>query len=397
MRMVRGRDSRHHRRVAGAVLAAALGVVIAACSSTSSGTSSAGTTTAGSSASVGSGAGVTGGSTSAGVQAAEAELKVAEARSASINLPPVTAPIPSGKTVTFVHCGVAVCDTIAAAIKNAATVLGWKVDVIPTNGTPASVKAAWDTVVRLHPAVAFGSGFNRSLFASEAAQLASMKVPVMDWSTLDSPGQGITFVKGGPSEVPVVGEQMAAWVVASTQGKADTLYINLPTFVILQPVMEGFDSYYKQWCPGCKLSTMSVPLTSIGTTAPSLIVSYLRAHPDINRIAVGYDGVDVGLPAALASAGLSGKVKFVGEAPTATNLAYVQAGTEGATVAQGYYEIWSMYLDAAARALTGQSLAPDIAWKVPWFLLTQSNYSQGTGYAPIVTNLDGQLKQIWKK
>jgi len=395
MRMVRRRDPRRHRRVAGAVLTAALGVVIAACS-TSAGTGTAGTSTAGSSASAGNTAAASG-STSAGVQAAVAELKVAETRPASIGLPAFSKPIPTGKTVSFVHCGVAVCDTIAAAIKNAAAILGWKVDVIPTNGTPASVKAAWDTVVRLHPDVAFGSGFDRALFASEASQLAAMHVPVMNWTTTDTAGQGLVFVHGGPSEVPVVGEQMAAWVVADTQGKADTLYVNLPTFVILQPVMEGFDSYYKQWCPGCKLSTMSVPLTSIGTTAPSLIVSYLRAHPDINRIAVGYDGVDVGLPAALAAAGLSGKVKFIGEAPTATNLAYVQAGTEAATVSQGVYEIWAMYLDAAARALTGQSLAPDNAWKVPWFLLTQSNYSQGTGYAPIVTNLDGQLKQIWKK
>jgi hypothetical protein len=392
MTVVRRRGPRRHRRVAGAVLTAALGLVIAACSSTSSGTSTAGT-----SASAGSGAAVTGISTSAGVQAAEAELKVAEARPASMNLPPVTAPIPSGKTVTFVHCGVAVCDTIAAAIKNAAAVLGWKVDVIPTNGTPASVKAAWDTVVRLHPAVAFGSGFDHTLFASEALQLQAMHVPVMNWTTTDTVGQGITFVHGGPSEVPVTGEQMAAWVVASTQGKADTLYVNLPTFVILQPVMTAFDAYYKQWCPGCELSTLSVPLTSIGTTAPSLIVSYLRAHPGINRIAVSYDGVDVGLPAALAQAGLSGKVKFIGEAPTATNLAYVQAGTEAATVALGYYEIWAMYLDAAARALTGQSLAPDNAWKVQQFLVTQSNYSQGTGYAPIIPNLDSQLKQIWKK
>jgi ribose transport system substrate-binding protein len=370
------------------VLAAVLGVVIAACSSSvNSSSTSTGTSTS---------AGATGSSTSSGVAAAEAELKVAEARPTSINLPPFSKAIPSGKTVTFVHCGVAVCDTIAAAIKNAAAVLGWKVDVIPTDGTPASVKAAWDTVVRLHPAVAFGSGFDRALFASEASQLAAMHVPVMNWTTTDTVGQGLAFVHGGPSEVPVVGEQMAAWVVANTQGKADTLYVNLPTFVILQPVMAGFESYYKQWCPDCKLSTMSVPLTSIGTTAPSLIVSYLRAHPDINRIAVGYDGVDVGLPAALASAGLSGKVKFIGEAPTATNLAYVQAGTEAATVAQGVYEIWAMYLDAAARALTGQSLAPDDAWKVPWFLVTQSNYSQGTGNAPVVPNLNGQLKQIWK-
>ena len=396
MRVVRKRDRRRHRRVAGAALTAALGVLIAACS-TSAGTGTVGTSTAGTSANSGSSSGVTGGSTSAGVQAAEAELKVAEARPASIGLPGFTTAIPSGRTVTFVHCGVAVCDTIATAIKNAAAILGWKVDVIPTNGTPASIKAAWDTVVRLHPAAAFGSGFDRALFASEVSQLAAMHVPVMNWTTTDTAGQGLTFVHGGPSEVPVVGEQMAAWVVADTQGKADTLYVNLPTYVILQPVMDGFDSYYKQWCPGCKLSTMSVPLTSIGTTAPSLIVSYLRAHPDIDRIAVGYDGIDVGLPAALAAAGLSGKVKFIGEAPTATNLAYVQAGTEAATVSQGVYEIWAMYLDAAARALTGQSLAPDNAWKVPWFLLTQSNYSQGTGYAPIVPNLDGQLKQIWKK
>ena len=371
------------------MLAAALGLVIAACSSSAGGSG----TSVGSSTN----AGATARSTPSGVAAAAAELKAAEARPTSIGLPPFSQAIPSGKTVTFVHCGVAVCDTIAAAIKNAADVLGWKVDVIPTNGTPASVKAAWDTVVRLHPAVAFGSGFDRALFASEASQLAAMHVPVMNWTTTDTVGQGLVFVHGGPSEVPVVGEQMAAWVVADTQGKADTLYVNLPTFVILQPVMTGFVSYYKQWCPGCKLSTMSVPLTSIGTTAPSLIVSYLRAHPDINRIAVGYDGVDVGLPAALAAAGLSGKVKFIGEAPTATNLAYVQAGTEAATVSQGVYEIWAMYVDAAARALTGQSLAPDVAWKVPWFLLTQSNYSQGTGSAPIVPGLDSQLKQIWKR
>jgi hypothetical protein len=58
------------------------------------------------------------------VQAAEAELKVAETGPASINLPPVTTPIAAGNTVTFVHCGVAVCDAIAAAVKSAAAVLG---------------------------------------------------------------------------------------------------------------------------------------------------------------------------------------------------------------------------------------------------------------------------------
>ena len=113
---------------------------------------------------------------------------MAETRPASITRPPVTAPIPSGKTVSFVHCGVAVCDTIAAAIKNAASILGWKVDVVASDGTPASVQAAWASVVRLHPDVAFGSGFDRALFASEASQLASMKVPV--WTGLHWTARG---------------------------------------------------------------------------------------------------------------------------------------------------------------------------------------------------------------
>ena len=387
MRVVR---RRRYFRVAAVAGATALGMLMAACSSSAS---SSGTSGISSSA----GADSTASSASAGVGAAAAELKAAEARPTSTGLPPVTKPIPTGKTVSFVHCGVAVCDTIVTALKSEAAILGWKVDVVPSDGSPASVKAAWDTVVRLHPDVAFGSGFNHTLFASEALQLQSMHVPIMNWTSTDPVGQGITFVHGGPSQVPVVGEQMASWAVASTQGQANTLYVNLPTYVILQPVMTAFDSYYEQWCPGCQLSTLNVPLTSIGTSAPSLIVSYLRAHPSINRIALSYDGIGVGLPAALAAAGLSGKVQFIGEAPTATNLAYVQAGTEAGTVGEGVYAIWALFLDAAARSLTGQSLAPDIATKVPYFLVTKANYAEGTGNELMPSNLYSQLKQIWKK
>jgi ribose transport system substrate-binding protein len=371
------------RAAAGAALAAMLCAAVAACSGGSTGSANAAAAS---------------GSSTPGAKAAAAVLRAAEARPASLGLPPVTKPIPAGKTVSFVHCGVAVCDLIAASLRNAAGILGWKVDVVPSNGTPASIKAAWDTVVRLHPDVAIGSGFNHTLFASEAAKLQAMHVPIMNWSTLDTVGDGITFVKGGPQvSSPLVGTDMAAWVVTSTGGKADTLYVDLPTYVILKPVATSFASHYKQWCPTCKLASISVPLTAIGTTAPSLIVSYLRAHPGINRIALSYDGLGVGLPAALSAAGLAGKVQFIGESATETNLAYVQAGTEAATVGEPYYEIFAMFLDAAARNMTGQPLAPDVSWQVPWFVITKANYAEGTGHTPVIPNLNGQLRQLWKK
>jgi ABC-type sugar transport system substrate-binding protein len=221
---------------------------------------------------------------------------------------------------------------------------------------------------------------------------------VMSWATLDKTGNGIALAKGGPSDVGTVGEQQAAWVVSSTNGKANTVYVDLPTYTILKPVRTGFEKAYKQWCPNCPYDTMAVPLTALGKDAPSRIVSYLRSHPDVNRVALSYDGIGVGLPAALKAAGLDKKVQFVGEAPTATNLAYVKSGQQGATVSQGYYEIWAAFLDAAARASTGQSLAPDQAWKPPWFLVTKDNIDKvGTNFGPVVPNLNEQLKKLWLK
>ena len=261
------------------------------------------------------------------------------------------------------------------------------------------MKAAWDTVVRMKPAAAFGSGFPSALFASEAKQLKADNIPVLEFATTDPTSTSdITLNRGGSSEVPLVGKQMASWVLSTTNGKANTLYVDLPSFPILPPVRKGFEAAYKQWCPSCPYATIDMPITAIGKDAPSRIVSYLRAHPDVNRVALGYDGLDFGLPAALKAAGLSNKVKFIGEAPTETNFAYVRSGQEGATVSQAYYEIWTNLLDAAARTSTGQSIAANKSWKVPWFLVTKNNIdTAGTGFGPVVPNLDQDLKQLWKK
>ncbi len=352
---------------------------------------------------VASGAGSSSGSstseTSAGLQEAQAALKEATTLPTKLGLPKHEKPIPTGKTVAFVHCGVAVCSTIADSIKNATAILGWKATIVPTNGTPASIKAAWKSVVRMSPDVVFNSGFDKALFAAELKQLAAKKIPVFSWSSLDKPGGGITYTQGGPEDVPIVGKQMAAWVVSETQGKANTLYVELPTFVILKPVGEGFEEHYKKWCADCPLAKMQVPVTAIGKDAPNKIVAYLRSHPKVNAVVVDYDGVAVGLPAALKAAGLDKKVKLVGEAPTATNLSYIEAGTEGATVHQAYFEIWAHYVDAAARHMTGQSLAPNEAWQPPWFLVTKENFADanGTKFAPIIDDLNDQLKEIWGK
>ena len=397
---------RAKRRVPAALIAVIIGAALAAagCGSTSSSSSSSSVTSSNASSGVtssnaSSSASGNAGASSPGVAEAQAFAKQSMQLPTSMDLPTTTKPIPTGKTVTFVHCGVEVCSTIVDAIKYATSVLGWNLKVVPSDGSPTGVKAAWDSVVRSGPDAAFSSGFPKALFSSELAQLNSKNIPVFSWSTTDTAGDGIKLVKGGTQEVGIVGKQMAAWAVSSANGKANTLYVDLPSYVILAPISKVFDQYYKQWCPSCSVAHISVPITSIGSTAPTTIVSYLRAHPDVNRVALSYDGIGAGLPAALKAAGLDKKVQFIGEAPTSTNLSYIQSGQEGATVSQGYYEIWAMFVDAAARELTGQSLAPDENWHVPWFLVTKDNIAAagGTTAKPLVPSLKAELAKIWNK
>jgi ribose transport system substrate-binding protein len=389
-----GLETRSPRRIRLALglvaVALAAAVVAAGCGSSNSNNNS--------SSNASSTPAATGSSGSQGLTQADSFAKESMKAPSTLGLQPTAKPIPAGKTVTYVHCGVDVCSTIASAIKNAAKVLHWNVKIVPSDGSPQSVKSAWDTVVRLHPAVAFGSGFPSLMFSSEVKQLKSMGVPVMLLASTDTTGGNIALAKMTNAEVPIVGKEMASWVISTTGGKANTLYANVPTFPILQPVKAGFEAAYKQWCPSCQLASMDLPITSIGKDAPSRIVSFLRAHPDVNRVALGYDGLGFGLPAALKAAGLSGKVQFIGEAPTETNFSYIRSGQEGATVSQAYYEIWSTMLDGAARAVTGQPLAQDVSWKVPWFLVTKQNInSTGTGFGPVIPNLTQQLSTLWKK
>jgi ribose transport system substrate-binding protein len=369
-----------HRRVALALFAVAVAVVAAGCGSEDN------ESTGGS------------GSASSGVAEAKAFMKESMAPPTELGLPPTEKPIPSGKTVTYVHCGVDVCSTIANAIKSSADILGWETKVIATDGSPASIKAGWGQVVRLKPDAAFGSGAPAAAYAGEIKQLEAAGIPVILLATTDTEGNGITFSEMQLDEVPVVGKQMASWVVSTTNGDANTLYADLPAFPILPPVKEGFEAAYEEWCPDCPYESIDLPITSIGKDAPSRIVSHLRANPDVNTVALGYDGLGFGLPAALKAAGLDDKVQVIGEAPTETNFAYVRNGEQGATVSQAYFEIWANLVDVAARTLTDQPIDANTEWAVPWFLVTPDNIDEvGTGHEPVLPDLNEQLEKLWDK
>ncbi|MFH8492772.1 sugar ABC transporter substrate-binding protein [Streptomyces coeruleorubidus] len=332
---------------------------------------------------------------SPGLTAARAALAKYSERPATISVTePVGKAIPKGKKIDFILCGVQSCKDLAGFFTEAAKELGWEVKQIATQGTPESVQAAYEQAVRDKPDAVVASGFPRAVYAKQLAQLKAAGIPVIQSNADDVTGDGISLLKNGPKDVGVQGEMLASWVVSNSGAKADTVYFDLPAYTILKPVKDSFAAKYKEWCDGCALDNVDVPITAVGKDMPDRVVSYLRSHPKVTHVVFSLGLLNVGVPAALKTAGITGKhiVVNVGDAQ---NYQYIQGGlTDGAMALNSHETAW-LQADALARHFTGQSMAVGQKAALPNMLVTKDNLPSADGDFPIVEDYEKQFKALW--
>ncbi|WP_406498236.1 substrate-binding domain-containing protein [Streptomyces sp. NBC_01604] len=334
----------------------------------------------------------------AGVTAAEEVLAQYAKRPTSIGITqPVGKPIPAGKKIDFILCGVQSCQDLANYFTQAAKVLGWTVNKIPTQGTPQSVQAAWTQAVRNKPDAVIASGFPRSVFAKQLKQLKDMNIPVVESSTDDTPGDGISMLIDGPDVVDVEGKIMASWVTSDSGGDADTVYFDLPVYGILKPVADTFRSDYEKWCTGCEYDKVDVPISAIGKDMPDRVVSYVRAHPKVTHIAFSLALLNVGVPAALRAAGLQNKVHTIVNVGESTNYQYIESGQTQAAVAFNNIENAWAQADGLARHFTGQSMKVTQDAELPFMLIDKDNLISTKTDFPLVEDYQAQFKKLWGK
>src|ERR1700681_4076360 len=177
---------------------------------------------------------------------AQAALTALEVRPQSLpSNVPITKPIPKGKTIDWLQCGISDWAILTPPLVAAAQLLGWNVHVIDAGLTPETVKNAWDLAVRNHPDAVFASGFPASIFASELQQLKAANIPVIDFAVHDAPGNGITAVIQGDNTSYQIGVSMADWILAKKGKSANTLLVTSSTFANLPITVNGFKHEYK--------------------------------------------------------------------------------------------------------------------------------------------------------
>ncbi len=331
-----------------------------------------------------------------GVEGAKALLAMWTSPPTSIGITePVDGEIPSGKKIAFMNCGVEVCNANFEAVKEAAGILGWSVENVNVGGTPDEISGAWNRVAASKPDGVIATGVPSAVFKPALDQLAAAGIPVVECCVPNETDPGITAMIGDVNTDPI-GRQFGAWIAADSNGEANVLWVGSADFPVIADLETAFRDSMDSWCPGCPIESIDIPVAEIGTTMPTKIAAYVRSNPDVNYIALGYDGFATGLPQALRDAGVADKVKFIGQNALPMNKQMVVDGEQGASIAFPIYEEMYAAVDALARTFVGVSVEPSLAM-MPLYIYTSDNINDPSTFEPLVPDYQEQFKALWGK
>lgn len=303
---------------------------------------------------------------------------------------------PTGKSIVYIQTPDSGSILYADAIKSAAKYLHWTVNVIPTQPTAQAIQASMTLAVEKHPtAVMTGAAFPMGTFPTQLAQLKKAGIAYIECCTSDPLGNGVTANLDPNSDFTKRGVWLANWMVADSNGKANVAVYNLGTYPVLNLVASGISNRLKATCGGCAYATQNITVTSIGTTLPSQVVNYLRAHPSVNYVAFTFGDMTLGLATAMKAAGLSSKVKVVTQHASAADLQDVKSGAQAVNLPEPDLQIGWYMVDAAIRFVEHAPMPNGAYEHIPTNFLTKANLKSVT--APYVSdpNYVSEFLKLW--
>ena len=271
---------------------------------------------------------------------------------------PVTQPLtrrPIGKTFAYLQCSTPICGLFAQLFPPAAKALGVKLRIVKAGPSAQALQAAMNTIISEKPAAVLLPAIEPDVVSAQLAQLHKMGIPVAASGIMNGKKFGIGAPLFDTSSAELAGRILAAWVIKDKATKANVAFYLTPELSFGAYLAKGFATELHSLCASCAMRTVIVPVATIGTTAPSLVVSDLQAHPASNVAVFSTEEAATGLPAALKIAGIN--IVTTGFGPNPVNLADVKSGGLTSGLAIDFPVIAWTAVDAAARMVTGQALA----------------------------------------
>lgn len=287
---------------------------------------------------------------------------------------PLSKAVPPGTTIAYLQCGAPICAVISKLVAPAIQALGATMKTVNAGLTASEAQAAASSVLSLKPSAVIATGLNPQIYAGGLQKISAAGIKVVSISIPgDTKQYGIDFNYIGLSPLQLAGKLLADWVVVNKGPKADIVFYGTPEIFFTPYMQTAFKDELTKSCPGCKLRFTSLGIATLGTTAPSTIVTDLQSDPDTNMAVLETGGAAQGLPAAMKAAGISSVSTLVYN-PEPAQLQAIKDGSLTAGLGADLpVQMWTS-VDIVARLLTGQQpAAGEVAGVGPFQFLAKQD------------------------
>ncbi|NLT05716.1 MAG: substrate-binding domain-containing protein, partial [Solirubrobacterales bacterium] len=267
-------------------------------------------------------------------------------------------PAPGGKKIVALSCALDVCKAWRDDVAEAAEAIGWSATGQSFDGTPE------DTLAKVTAAVNSGAdaivinGVPRETYEAAVEQAKSKGVPIvtqmgeLEGEVVDP----FIAVQYQADEFDRMANATGNWVIADGNGESNALVLSYANFPLSERIADKTKEAIDENCPDCQTKALRVQAADTGTKLPAAVVSEIQRDPSITHVVFQDAAMAGGVDAALREAGLTDKVKVLGNNTTPQAL---QAACDGINLGWMSFSTkaaaWAG-IDALARHYTGDEI-----------------------------------------
>ena len=346
----------NHMKIAVPIVGAAVaGLLLAGCGGSSSSSSTAASPAASTAAS-------SAASTASDTALADAKAALAPYTGQPNAFPvdqPLEKPLPAGSVIAFLESATPVCATLEPVFGGAVQALGAEFKPVKAVGTSAAdLQQAMESIIAAKPSGVAICGAEPAQILPQLRTLKELGIPVVSAGG-SKPSEDVgLYTINGPAAATTAGGLLADWTFVENGNSESVVYVT-PELSFTTALADGYTARMTELCPDCVVRVVKVPISTIGNTAPSLVVNDLKSNPQTKTAIFGTAEASTGLPAALKVAGIN--VDINGYVPAPPNIADLKKGDVSAWLAPDLGTTIFQSVDLLARLIIGQELPPSEA------------------------------------
>ena len=280
--------------------------------------------------------------------------------------------IPKGKTVAFLGCGAAQCETYFPPIQKGAEALGWTAKMYQGSVEPNKQVGFLEEIVKSDPDVFIACCIAPSLGKKYFNQMKENGTITFMCCTAEPGTEGIDKLVSLPSDKLGSGEALANFALAEKGEELSTLYVTTPDFEVSAEYFEGYENQIKKLCSECSVDSIEVATEDIGKPAlTTAVTGYLQSHPDVNFVGALFSPLLIGVSAAMDAAGIE-EVSLGATANDELALNAITEGKEHWVAVQNFGQEFGLWgINFAVRTIQGEEIGDETL--TPEVLVTNKN------------------------